>query len=277
MTPQLTVICALHSAGRSFSCLAALREALANLRLLQTSGEGAAITVYCIAPESLKERLTPLLAQFAELGGVARHWVPRDDATWYAAANRIVQQSLADAQGCAPANETPLLLLLHEDVELAPDNLAAMRSRLAQHDVCGVTPLMLTPPFASGRQYVLHLGTVGDKRLQVHHLYEGISAGHPLARADAPSPAHPERVFQTAPEAALLVRLHDFAAVGGFASGRPEEALQTLSQRLNRDAQREIGALTGWVEPGLMGFLALAVGLTLLSIMLPLLGVLGAV
>lgn len=60
-------------------------------------------------------------------------------------------------------------------------------------------------------------------------------------------------------------------------AGRLEEALRSLAQRLNRDAQQEIDGLTGWVEPGLLGFLALAVGLTLLSIMLPLLGVLGAV
>lgn len=78
-------------------------------------------------------------------------------------------------------------------------------------------------------------------------------------------------------ENGVFTALYGRMLVGGFASGRPEEALRSLAQRLNRDAQQEIDSLTGWVEPGLMGFLALAVGLTLLSIMLPLLGVLGAV
>lgn len=78
-------------------------------------------------------------------------------------------------------------------------------------------------------------------------------------------------------ENGIFTALYGRMLVSGFAAGRPEDALRSLSLRLNRDAQQEIDGLTDWVEPVLMGFLAVAVGLTLLSIMLPLLGVLGAV
>lgn len=245
--PVLTIICALHSAGRSFSCLTALRAALdelGNAYALEhgaphnigaphsraAAGDGAELaTVHCIAPEALAETLAPLLPKFAPLGG-ARHWVPRDSETWYAVANRILGEMPDEARTATAENASPLLLLLHEDVELAPDSLVALRGRLAQNDVCGVTPLLLTPPFASGNQRVLHLGTVADARQQVHHLYEGVNAGHPLT---SPHPCA-NRIFQTAPEVALLVRVQDFVAVGGFSKGLDELTGLDLGLRLAR-------------------------------------------
>lgn len=63
----------------------------------------------------------------------------------------------------------------------------------------------------------------------------------------------------------------------GETSGSLTDALEQLSGRLGKDAEDSIAGLIDSVEPALMGFLTVSVGLTLLSVMLPLLGILGAV
>lgn len=63
----------------------------------------------------------------------------------------------------------------------------------------------------------------------------------------------------------------------GETSGSLTEALEQLSERMGKSAQDSFTKLIDRVEPALMGFLTVSVGLTLLSVMLPLLGILGAV
>ena len=53
--------------------------------------------------------------------------------------------------------------------------------------------------------------------------------------------------------------------------------MSELSRRLGRDAEEALSGLIDKTEPVLIGFLTVSVGLTLLSVMLPLLGILGAV
>lgn len=64
--------------------------------------------------------------------------------------------------------------------------------------------------------------------------------------------------------------------VGGAESGNLEKTLGELSQRISRDAEDSLIGLMDGAEPLLIGFLAVSVGLTLVSVMLPLLGILGA-
>lgn len=64
--------------------------------------------------------------------------------------------------------------------------------------------------------------------------------------------------------------------VSGEAAGNLETALMELAERVNRDSEVRIEEMLDSVEPILIAFLAVTVGLTLLSVMLPLLGVLGA-
>lgn len=75
----------------------------------------------------------------------------------------------------------------------------------------------------------------------------------------------------------IFSALYGRMLVGGAESGNLEKTLAELSQRINRDAEEELISLMDGAEPILIGFLALSVGLTLLSVMLPLLGILGAV
>lgn len=76
---------------------------------------------------------------------------------------------------------------------------------------------------------------------------------------------------------AVLPGLYGRMLLGGAQSGRMEAVLAELSERLERDAEAMLGRLIDKVEPILIGFLTVSVGLTLISVMLPLLEILGAV
>lgn len=65
--------------------------------------------------------------------------------------------------------------------------------------------------------------------------------------------------------------------VGGSESGNLGDTLERLSLRLGKDAEAALIGIIDAVEPVLIGFLTVSVGLTLLSVMLPLLGILGAI
>lgn len=65
--------------------------------------------------------------------------------------------------------------------------------------------------------------------------------------------------------------------LNGEESGTLAETMVTLAEKLSGDAWEALEALVDRVEPVLVGFLTVCVGLTLVSVMLPLLGILGAV
>lgn len=92
-----------------------------------------------------------------------------------------------------------------------------------------------------------------------------------------------EQMSQGAGLAAALVQgqilppLYGRMLLGGSESGRLAETMEELSRRLGREAEEGLCAVMDRTEPVLIGFLTLSVGLTLLGVMLPLLGILGAV
>lgn len=65
--------------------------------------------------------------------------------------------------------------------------------------------------------------------------------------------------------------------LGGARAGSLEQALARLTELLEREAQAQTDRLIECIEPALAGFLAVAVGVTLLSAMLPLIGILGGI
>lgn len=65
--------------------------------------------------------------------------------------------------------------------------------------------------------------------------------------------------------------------IGGARSGNLDESLRTLAAQLSQEAEAELCGIMDAAEPALVGFLTVAVGATLLSVMLPLLGILAAV
>lgn len=86
-----------------------------------------------------------------------------------------------------------------------------------------------------------------------------------------------EGLAQTLFRGGVFSALYGRMLVGGAESGNLEKTLGDLSERIGRDAEEALIALMDGTEPLLIGFLAVSVGLTLLSVMLPLLGILGAV
>lgn len=119
------------------------------------------------------------------------------------------------------------LFLLSADVCLEQGCLAALAARLAaEPDLAGVSPLLLAPTAGETPLRVRWLGSVFDSRRQIHALYEGLAADHPLAQK--------RRFFQVAHEDALLLRLDDFYASGGFSACHNELALLDLCLRLGK-------------------------------------------
>lgn len=75
----------------------------------------------------------------------------------------------------------------------------------------------------------------------------------------------------------LLEPLYARMLAVGVQSGSMAETVDRLSERFSTDAAEETDRLTGLVEPLLSGLLTLVVGVTLVTSMLPLVGMLGAI
>ncbi len=78
-------------------------------------------------------------------------------------------------------------------------------------------------------------------------------------------------------EQRLLEPLYGRMLLSGARSGSTENVLARLAQLFTQDADQALDRLIDSIEPVLAGFLTLAVGITLLSVMLPLIGILGAI
>lgn len=92
---------------------------------------------------------------------------------------------------------------------------------------------------------------------------DAVAAGKPLEQA-----VLEQRLFEP-----LYARM----LVTGAKSGTMEQVVTRLSELFSEDAAEATDALTGLVEPVLSGLLTLAVGVTLVAAMLPLVGMLGAI
>ena len=65
--------------------------------------------------------------------------------------------------------------------------------------------------------------------------------------------------------------------VSGARSGSLEQVLQRLSELFSQDAQTRIDRAVDRIEPFMSAFLTVAVGVALISTMLPLIGILGSI
>lgn len=74
----------------------------------------------------------------------------------------------------------------------------------------------------------------------------------------------------------LFDSLYTRMLVSGARSGQTENVLVQLAKLFSEDTDRRINRLIDIIEPALAIFLTVSVGLTLISVMLPLIGILGA-
>ena len=65
--------------------------------------------------------------------------------------------------------------------------------------------------------------------------------------------------------------------MSGARSGNLDQVLARLAQVFSEDANMRMGRIIDSVEPVLAGFLPVSVGITLLAVMLPLIGILTSI
>lgn len=75
----------------------------------------------------------------------------------------------------------------------------------------------------------------------------------------------------------LLDPLYARMLISGTRSGQTEDVLRDLSSLYYQDSREIVDDFIGTVEPTLAGFLTVAVGMSLLAIMLPLIGIMGGI
>ena len=75
----------------------------------------------------------------------------------------------------------------------------------------------------------------------------------------------------------ILPGLQGRLLLSGSRGGNTAQALESVTRQLSREGEEGIHAAIDRIEPVLVGFLTVSVGLTLIAVMLPLLGILGSV
>jgi type IV pilus assembly protein PilC len=78
-------------------------------------------------------------------------------------------------------------------------------------------------------------------------------------------------------EVSLLEPLYGRMLLSGARSGQTDQVLVRLAEQIDADANQQLDDLTDAIEPALSAFLTVAVGVTLMAAMLPLVGILGAI
>ena len=84
-------------------------------------------------------------------------------------------------------------------------------------------------------------------------------------------------IAQAAWEAELFEPVYGRMLLSGERSGETEQVLERLAELLEEDVEGRIERLTETVAPALSGVLMVTVGLTLVSVMLPLIGMMNAI
>ena len=105
--------------------------------------------------------------------------------------------------------------------------------------------------------------TCGQLKKAARDCADAVAAGKPLEEAVL--------------EQQLFEPLYARMLVTGAKSGTMDQVVTRLSELFSEDAAEATEHLTGLVEPVLSGLLTLAVGVTLIAAMLPLVGMLGAI
>lgn len=131
--------------------------------------------------------------------------------------------------------------------------------------------------FAGAMALMLQSGLPLDQAVDyTAKLLEGSTLSQPLADCRAKMEAGTD-FAQAVAECGLLDRMQAGLLSAGFRAGNSEAAMEELATRCQEEASERLSRLLSRMEFGLVAVLCLAVGLVLLSVMLPLLGVLSAI
>jgi type IV pilus assembly protein PilC len=78
-------------------------------------------------------------------------------------------------------------------------------------------------------------------------------------------------------QADLFTGLHARMVSVGFKTGAVDKVMEKLADQYDEEVQTRIGSLVSMIEPTLVSILAVVVGVILLSVMLPLIGIMSAI
>lgn len=107
--------------------------------------------------------------------------------------------------------------------------------------------------------------------------HEGLRAKAASAYGLMIDAAAPRSLAQAISEAEVFEQIHARMLTIGTRSGSLDAALDRLSANFFDDAILQIDAAIDNIEPALAAFLTIAVGATLISVMLPLIGIMGSI
>lgn len=131
--------------------------------------------------------------------------------------------------------------------------------------------------FSSAMALMLSSGLPLDEAMErTVHLLEG-SALAPALKDCQSRMEQGEDFYKAVTACGLLDGLQAGLLGAGFRSGVPEQAMEELASRCSEEADERLSSLLSRLEFALVLLLCIAVGLVLLSVMLPLLGVLTAI
>ena len=107
--------------------------------------------------------------------------------------------------------------------------------------------------------------------------HQGLKAKGQAAYALMIDSAQPRSLAQAITEAQVFEQIHARMLTIGTRSGSLDAALDRLSANFFDDAILQIDAAIDNIEPALAAFLTIAVGATLISVMMPLIGIMGSI
>lgn len=142
--------------------------------------------------------------------------------------------------------------------------ISRLNNKLTASRVAGVLSMMLSGGFPVDEALEMTEKVIDDKdaSAKVHGIRTGLDNGESLA--DAISGA---KIFD---------ELHDRMIKMGTATGREDQVLGKLAELYEEQVENDITRLISIIEPTLVAMLAIVIGAVLLSVMLPMAGILSS-
>jgi len=162
-----------------------------------------------------------------------------------------------------------LLKTRHRDkvlnlIQKAVPSLQRLNRRLSASRVAGVLSMMLSGGFPTGEALDMTSKVLSDKdaAAKVRDIRESLEGGSAFADA----------VTQTG----LFDELHSRMIAMGSATGREDQVLGKLAGLYEEQVEDDITRLVAIIEPTLVALLSVVIGAVLLSVMLPMAGILSS-
>ena len=141
--------------------------------------------------------------------------------------------------------------------------VARLNRKLAASRIAGVLSMMLSGGFPMEEALSMTESVLGDNpeaRAKTEKLHQALEEGKTFADAVAQS--------------AVFDPLHESMVRMGSATGREDQVLSRLAVLYEEQAEEDITRLVSIIEPTLIAILAVVIGAVLLSVMLPMAGIL---